>query len=62
MFYMSDLTKVMLQIENGSVYTDFVLPYGSCTMVFDSGDCVLCYILYATFTAFQVPLTILNLY
>ena len=41
-------------IDNNDFYAEFILPYGSCQFFFASADCVLCYVLYIIFTAFQV--------
>ena len=44
----------MILLGNKSAYTEFILPYGSCSIIFASENCALCYVLYVTFTAFQV--------
>ena len=41
-------------IDSSRMYTMFYPPYGSCQLVIASADCVLCYVLYGIFFAFQV--------
>eukprot|EP00116_Pleurobrachia_bachei_P006545 sb/3466807/ len=56
----------LIMLYNGQMGTDFRLPYGSCFIYYNTGDgesCVLCYVLYALFTALQfLPLVLIIIF